>query len=95
MISKNIDSHGRGCLCITEDIDKLKRMSVIINAVELRTTIRLLSETLKEEVVAYLVVYFSKLLKVVPGIISINDEKYESVKDVIRDIINHEFFRKI
>jgi len=61
----------------------------------LRTTIRLLSETLKEEIVAYLIVYFSKLLKVVPGIISINGEKYESVKDVIRDIINHEFFRKI
>ncbi|KAG4089700.1 hypothetical protein H8356DRAFT_1431840 [Neocallimastix lanati (nom. inval.)] len=95
LISKNVDSHGRGCLCISEDIAKLRRMSDIINEVKLRTTIRLLSETLKEEVVAYLVVYFSKLLKVVPGIISINDEKYESVKDVIRDIINHEFFRKI
>jgi len=70
-------------------------MSEIINSVKLRTTIRLLSETLKEEVVAYLVVYLSKLLKVVPGIISINNEKYESVKDVIRDIINQEFFRKI
>ncbi|ORX41885.1 hypothetical protein BCR36DRAFT_338550 [Piromyces finnis] len=95
MIAKNIDSHGRGCLCITEDINKLKDMSKIINGAGLRTTIRLLSETLKEEVIAYLVVYFSKLLKVVPGIISINDEKYESVKDVIRDTINHEFFRKI
>jgi len=70
-------------------------MSVIINKATLRTTIRLLSETLKEEVVAYLIVYFSKLLKIVPEVISINDEKYESVKDVIRDIINREFFRKI